>query len=121
MKKIIHVENSDFFRKLVRTFLSERGFLVESFNHGSAALEAINTGEVGLIITGLSFSDMEGSEFIKRAIGYPHNIPIIALTSTQDPETEHLLYELGIKARVLKSGIWQEQLLPLIDQYFMGG
>ncbi|MDR2493616.1 MAG: response regulator [Spirochaetaceae bacterium] len=118
MKKIIHLDNSDFFRKIVKTFLSEQGFLVESFRHGSDALNALNEGDVGLVVTGLSFSDMEGSDFIQRAVGFPHNIPIIALTSTQDTDTEQALYKMGIKAFVLKSGTWQEQLMPLVMQYF---
>ena len=118
MKKIIHLDNSDFFRKFVKTFLSEQGFLVEGFSHGSDALKALDHGDVGLIITGLSFADMKGSDFIKSAAGFPHNIPIIALTSTQDPDTEQTLYAMGIKALVLKSGSWQEQLLPLVHQYF---
>jgi two-component system cell cycle response regulator len=118
MKKIVHLDNSDFFRKLVRTFLSEQGYLVESVSHGTEALEIINSGEVGMIITGFSFSDMNGSAFIKRVIGYPDTIPIIALTSDQSLETEHFLNELGVKARILKSGAWQEQLLPLVNQYF---
>jgi two-component system cell cycle response regulator len=119
MKKIIHVENSDFFRKVVKTFLSEQGFWVESFNHGATALAALDTGEVGLIITGLSFPDMEGVEFIKRAAGHSACIPVIVLTSTQDPETDRLLHELGIKARVLKLGNWKAEIIPLIDRYFI--
>lgn len=119
MKKIIHVEQSDFFRKLVRAFLTEQGFLVDSFDHGGIALVAMNAEDVGLIITGLSFPDMDSPEFLKKAAANPHKIPIIAFSSTQDPEMDRFLRELGIKTRVLKSGEWKEYLLPEINKYFV--
>jgi CheY-like chemotaxis protein len=82
MQTIIHVDNSEFFRRLVKTFLIEQGFLVESFSKGAKALEAID-GDTDLIITGMSLSDMDGEDFIKKIIGSPYNIPIITLTSNQ--------------------------------------
>ncbi|MDR0525448.1 MAG: response regulator [Spirochaetaceae bacterium] len=117
MKTIIHVDNSEFFRKLVKTFLGEHGFEVESFDNAEEALGQVSAGQVGLIITGLSFSDMDGNEFIKRIIGYPYIIPIIALTSSQSPQIEYEARRLGVKGWIHKSSAWQEQLLPLVRQY----
>ena len=118
MKKIIHVDNSEFFRKLVKTYLAEQGLLMESYSHGATALEVIEGGDVGLIVTGLVLSDMDGMAFIKKAIAPPHNIPIVALTSSQDSEMEQELHELGIKTCILKSGAWQEELMAAVNKYF---
>jgi two-component system cell cycle response regulator len=117
MKKIIHVDNSEFFRKLVKAFLDEHKFEAEAFDNAKEALEIVSAGQVGLIITGLSFSDMDGDEFIKRIIGFPETIPIIALTGNQSPQTEYEARRLGVKGWIHKSSAWQEQLLPLIRQY----
>jgi CheY-like chemotaxis protein len=117
MQKIIHVDNSGFFRKVVKNFLAERGYLVESYNQGSEALDIICTGQVSLVLTGLSLSDMDGELFIQKALEYVTELPIIAVTSTQDQELEERLYDIGIKGRVLKSGGWKDQLIPLLNRY----
>lgn len=119
MKSIIHVDNSGFFRKLVNTFLSKYGYIVESFSLAKEALEIISGGQVGLILTGLTLPDMEGEEFIQRIMDYPYNIPIIAFTSNQTTKTDDELIDLGIRAWVLKSGVWQKHLLPLVHQHFV--
>ncbi|MDR0562314.1 MAG: response regulator [Spirochaetaceae bacterium] len=117
MKTIIHADNSEFFRKLVKTFLTEHGYESDSLELAKEALEIINAGQVGLIITGLSFSDMEGADFVKRIAGSPYTVPIIALTANESPEIERELSGL-VKGWVHKSGAWQEQILPMIKQYF---
>ncbi|MDR2534604.1 MAG: response regulator [Treponema sp.] len=116
MRKIIHADNSEFFRKQVKIFLNEQALEVESYSTGTEVIEAINKGDVSLLITGLAFADIEGVDFIKRIVGCPYVVPIIILTAVQDPKMEHILNELGIKAHVLKSSAWQEQLLPLLNQ-----
>ncbi|MDR2534605.1 MAG: response regulator [Treponema sp.] len=117
MQKIIHVDNSAFFRKVVKNFLTERGFLIENYSQGGDALDLICCGQVSLVLTGLSFSDMDGEVFIQKALEYVPELPIIAITSTQDQELEERLYDLGIKGRVLKSGAWKEQLIPMLNRF----
>lgn len=118
MRKIIHVDISEFFKKQVKTFLSEQGILSESFSRGADALNAIDN-ETALILTGMTLSDMDGEDFVKKVSGSPYNIPVIALTSDQEPNEEHLWQNLGIKAHILKSGTWMEKLLPYLDKYFI--
>ncbi|MDR0525449.1 MAG: response regulator [Spirochaetaceae bacterium] len=119
MKSIIHVDNSGFFRKLVQKFLTQQGYVVESFNLAKEALEIISGGQVGLVLTGLSLPDMEGEEFIQRIMDYSFNIPIVAFTSTESTRTDDELIDLGIKGWVIKSGTWQGMLLPLVHQHFV--
>ncbi|MDR0562315.1 MAG: response regulator [Spirochaetaceae bacterium] len=119
MKTIVHVDNSGFFRKLVKTFLFRYGFEVESFNLAKEALGVISGGQVGLILTGLSLPDMEGEEFISRVMDFPYTIPIIAFTSNQTNKTDDELIDLGIKGWVLKTGAWQRHLLPLVQKHYI--
>ncbi|MDR1955504.1 MAG: response regulator [Treponema sp.] len=116
MKTIIHADNSMFFRKLMKTFLAEHGFLGESFADGSEALRAITQKDVSLVITGMVLSDMNGWKFIKKIIIASYQIPIIVLTSNTSETEEYGLKALGIKAHILKSGAWKETLLSYLYQ-----
>jgi two-component system cell cycle response regulator len=116
MKTIIHVDNSEFFRKLMKTFFAEQGFVGAFFSHGTDALKVISQGDVAAVITGMSLSDMDGEEFIKRVLTSSYKGPIIVLTSNY-PETEQKILALtGVKAFIPKSGAWEEALLPHLYQ-----
>ena len=101
MKKIIHLDNSSFFRKIVKMFLTSQGFLVESYGLGTAALNAIDR-DTALIITALTFSDMDGEKFIKQAMRCAQNVPIIILTASRDAKVDMLLQSFGLKDIILK-------------------
>ncbi|MDR2798198.1 MAG: response regulator [Treponema sp.] len=115
MKTIIHVDNSLFFRKILRTFLLEHGFLGESFSQGTEALEVIARKNVALVITGMVLSDMNGWKFIKKIV-ITSNVPVIVLTSNTSEAEQYGLKALGIKAHILKSGAWKETLLSYLYQ-----
>ena len=66
MGRIIHVDNSEFFRKGMKALLSELALESEGFDRGEDALNAIKAGGVSGVIMGLELSDMSGEEFIKR-------------------------------------------------------
>ncbi|MDR2095013.1 MAG: response regulator [Treponema sp.] len=117
MKTIIHVDNSAFFRKVMKTFIAEQGYTIESFDSGANALEQINSGNVCLVITGLSLADMRGEELIKKIITSPITVPIITVTSNQGETQMQKLKLLGVKATLLKSGPWRDQLLPYLQEY----
>ncbi|MDR0628099.1 MAG: response regulator [Treponema sp.] len=115
MKTIIHVDNSMFFRKILKIFLAEHGFLGESFSQGTEALKAIAQKDVAVVITGMVLSDMNGWKFIKKII-ITSNVPVIVLTSNTSEAEQYGLKALGIKAHILKSGAWKEKLLSYLYQ-----
>jgi two-component system cell cycle response regulator len=115
MKHIIHVDNSDFFRKLMKSYLSEQGLDSESFASGKDALNAIEAGKANYVITGLSLADMSGAEFIKRLNVSSQAVGIIVVTSTNDSEQQTKnLNALGVKAIIQKSGDWQTELKKIL-------
>jgi two-component system cell cycle response regulator len=114
MAKIIHVDNSEFFRKLMKTFLSELGLESESFDRGNDALNAVSTGEVSFVITGLALADMSGEELIKRIVASPRPVPVIAVTSNDESSQAKRLSALGVKANILKSGNWKDELRNIL-------
>ncbi|MHC6202732.1 response regulator [Breznakiellaceae bacterium SP9] len=117
MRTIIHVDNSSFFRKTMKIFLSREGFEAESFDQAEDALALLSTGQPYLVITGMSLADMEGKEFVKKIVTLPNNVPVIALTSNNDAEEVAILNALGVKATFFKSGQWQQKILPTLLQY----
>ena len=111
MKTIIHVDNSEFFRKLMRNFLEKEGFEVESFDSAQEANFSISAGSGEIVITGLTFSDIDGVEFLLKIMD-SFSGPVIVVSSSVDKALEEKLIDLGIRAALSKSGSWQEKLKP---------
>ncbi|MCL2007684.1 MAG: response regulator [Treponema sp.] len=111
MKKIIHVENSEFFRKLMRTFLEKEGFEVESFDSAQEANFSIGAGSGDMVITAMTFHDIDGFDFVHKILE-SFSGPVIVVSSSVDKDLEEKLLDLGIRAALSKSGQWQESLKP---------
>jgi CheY-like chemotaxis protein len=114
MSYIVHADNSEFFRKLMKHFLAEIGLESEGFERGEEAINAVNSGKASCIITGLALADMSGEEFIKRLVGASRQVPIIAVTSNEEENQAKRLSALGVKATILKSGDWKNELRQLL-------
>ena len=115
MKHIIHADNSDFFRKLMRSFLSEKGLECESFERGDEAVGAVADGRATFVITGLSLADMSGEEFLKRLMTLPQKTPVIVVTSSDEIAKHKRLEALGVKSIILKSGNWKAELEKILN------
>ena len=107
---VIHVDNSAFFCKVMKTFLLELGVDSDSYNRGENALDVIGSRKVSCVITGLELADMSGEEFIKQLIFSGHSMTIIAVTSSRNDERVQKLADLGVKATIQKGGDWKEKL-----------
>jgi two-component system cell cycle response regulator len=111
MKNIVHIDNSEFFRKLMKTFLQAEGFEVESFESARDAEMAIGGGAADMVIMGLTFADTEADFLIDRTVD-SFSGPIIVVSSSLNSEREDKLIKQGIRAAISKSGSWQESLKP---------
>ena len=114
MKHVIHADNSEFFRKQMKTWLSETGLEHESFASGQEAVDAVADGRAAFVITGMELCDMGGEELIKRLMVLPQKPPVLVVTSNEDPQQHERLYALGVKAIILKSGEWKAELSKVI-------
>ena len=110
MSRIVHVDNSEFFRKLMKTFLSELGHEAESFAGGKDAAAAVKAGKIDCAITSMQLADMSGEEFIKRLADSPQAVPVMVVTSSNDEAQHKRLGALGVKAIIQKSGDWKGEL-----------
>ncbi|MCL2214766.1 MAG: response regulator [Treponema sp.] len=114
MKHVIHVDNSEFFRKLMKTFLSEKGFESESLEKGEDAVKAVADDKAMFVITGLSLADMSGEEFLKRLMTLPQKVPIIVVTSSDEDVKHKRLEALGVKKIIMKSDDWKKELSDIL-------
>jgi len=112
MRYIVHVDNSKFFRKVMKIFLSELGLESDGFDLGEDALTAVMSGNVSCVITGLELPDMKGETLIGRMIAVaPSSMTIIVVTSSaHDEERVKNLEAMGVKATIQKAGDWKEKL-----------
>ena len=111
MKKIVHIDNSEFFRKLMKAFLEEEGFEVQSYESAQDANLAIGSEFVDMVIMGLAFADLDAHEFLKRTVEEFAG-PIIVLSSSVDNREVEELITHGAKLAINKSGPWKQILKP---------
>jgi len=114
MKHVIHVDNSDFFRKLMKSFLSEKGLECEGFDKGEDAVSAVADGRAQFVITGLELSDMSGEEFLKRLMTLPKKTPVIVVTSSDEAVKHKRLEALGVKTIIMKTDDWKAELEKIL-------
>jgi two-component system cell cycle response regulator len=114
MSRVIHVDNSEFFRKIMKRFLSELGFESDGFERGEEAALAAGAGDVSLVIAGLALADMSGEEFVKRITASPRPVPVIIVSSNDEELQAKRLSALGVRAMIKKSGNWKEELRAVI-------
>ena len=98
----------------MRSFLEKEGFEVESFDNAQEASFSIGAGSGDMVIMGLAFADIEGTEFVRKALD-SFSGPVIVISSSVDKPTEESLVDLGIRAAINKSGNWQESIKPHLE------
>jgi len=115
MKRILHVDNSSFVRKIIRNIAIEKGLQFEEADGSAAAMEILDQSEIDLVITGLELSDTSGENFIRDLKKSSHMaVPVIAVTSNNSLESREELFDLGVVDYILKSELSQNRL----DKYF---
>ena len=115
MKHVIHVDNSEFFRKLVKSFMAEKGLECESFEKGEDAVQAVADGRASFVITGLELPDMGGEELLKRFITLPQKTPVIVITSSDVAVKLNRIKALGVKAIIMKTDDWKTELGKILN------
>jgi DNA-binding NarL/FixJ family response regulator len=108
---VIHVDNSGFFRKVMKVFLAELGIESVGYERGEDVLDAVESGKVSCVITGLELPDMRGEDLVRQLLFSAQPMTIIAVTSSSgDEERVQRLANMGVKATIQKGGDWKEKL-----------
>jgi len=118
-KKILVVEDSDFFRSQVRKFIENAGYPVVDAEDGQIAWDYLqeHSDELMLVVTDLEMPNMDGFELTKHIKGDQRfaALPVIALTSLASDENVAKGKEVGIDDYQIK--LDREKLLQSIGDH----
>ena len=100
--KILVVDDESRMRKLVKDFLSKKGFEVIEAENGEQAVDIFfATKDIALILLDVMMPKMDGWE-VCREIRKMSQVPIIMLTAKSDEKDELLGFELGVDEYITK-------------------
>ena len=100
--KILVVDDESRMRKLVRDFLTKKGYAVLEAGNGEEAMEIFyEDKEIDLLILDVMMPKMDGWE-VCREVRKTSKVPIIMLTAKADERDELLGFELGVDEYVTK-------------------
>ena len=100
--KILVVDDESRMRKLVKDYLTKKGFTVIEASNGEEAVDRFyDDKEIGLIMLDVMMPKMDGWE-VCREIRKNSKVPIIMLTARSDERDELLGFDLGVDEYISK-------------------
>lgn len=101
---ILVVDDDPNIARLVRSYLEQAGFLVETANDGEAALHAIRSTRPNLVVLDLTLPKLDGLEVTRAVRGDAaiSSVPILMLTARVDDIDRILGLEMGADDYVTK-------------------
>ncbi len=116
-RRVLIVEDSNFFRQLLMPILGAAGYRVTAAPSAAEALRLRDTGAMfDVIVSDITMPDMDGLEFARtvRAGGAWATLPLIALSSRADPRDVEAGRDAGFTDYVAK--FQREALIASIQQ-----
>lgn len=103
-KLILHVEDNQYNRKIIRDLLSKHSYEIMEAHNGEAALDALARRRPDLILMDVQLPKLSGLEVTRRVRTDPSlaQIPIIAITSFALSGDDRLALDAGCNAYVAK-------------------
>ncbi|MCY6959795.1 response regulator [Clostridium brassicae] len=118
MYTVLHIEQSDFFCKMIKNILKEKDYDYISTDSFSEAYQLLNEYKIDLIITSLYGKGDSIEDFIKN-VNYTTDaeIPIFVVTSNNVDDQKKNLLNLGISDYILKDDL-EKEITKHIDTVF---
>lgn len=106
MYKILHIEQSDFFCRIIKGILIEKGYSYITTDSFSDAYEILKDGDIDLIITSLVAREGDVEDFLKEInSSCISEIPILVVSGNNVNDKKKELFELGITDYILKDNL----------------
>jgi len=115
--KVLLVEDTPFFRILLRSYLDERGMEVVEAVNGQAAMQKLEEDpEFDLVLTDIQMPIMNGFELVSKIKSDPRlsHIPVMAITALDNPQSISAGHEAGFDAYQIK--LDRNALVQTIDE-----
>jgi two-component system, chemotaxis family, sensor kinase CheA len=113
--KILLVDDSSYMRQLIKGYLTEAGYIVETAEDGNVALDKLLEQKFDLIVSDLEMPNMNGFEFITnvRKGNTQSDIPAIANSSLNSQDIINKAITSGYNQYIVK--IQKEKLLSTVS------
>jgi CheY-like chemotaxis protein len=113
-KKILVVEDNDFVRMQIVSFLNEAGFDTVQTTDGNAALEQIGP-EIDMAIVDIRMEPIDGFEFIRVIRGRDIHTPVVLVTGDNNPDLLSEAAKWGVAA-VLMKPVQRDRLVMAVNR-----
>lgn len=100
--KILLLEDDYTYKESIKELLEEMGYMVDDFNDGDKALNALFETSYQLALLDIRVPNMDGYEILKEIRKAKLDVPIIFITSLTDINNLSLGYELGCNDYIRK-------------------
>jgi two-component system chemotaxis sensor kinase CheA len=117
-RRILLVEDTQFFRQLVRGYLEAEDFEVETANHGALGLERLATGRFDLVISDIEMPVMDGWTFARAVRQRDRDVPMLALTTLSSASDRARAVECGFDRYEVK--LDRERLRTTVAEMLLG-
>lgn len=118
-RTVLVVEDNDFVRMQIVTFLKEAGYETLEATDGDKALDVINK-DIALAVVDVRMEPMGGFEFIVMTQVQGYKIPVVLVTGDQDNTTLEKAQKLGV-ATVLMKPIQKDRLISMVGRLIERG
>ena len=100
--KILLLEDDYLYKVSIKEFLQELDFIVDDFENGDEALDAVFTNSYDLLLLDIRVPGMDGFSLVEYVRKEKIDVPIIILTSLTDIKDLSKGYELGCNDYIRK-------------------
>ena len=119
--KILHVDRSELFRKVIREMVLRSGHAVVSVARSDEAQDALVSGGYDLVVTALELDDGNAENLIRDLLASKaREIPVIVVTSTDSLEQRERFFSLGVVDYMLKNDLSEERFRRYFDSLAAG-
>ena len=116
---VLVVEDNDFVRMQIVSFLKDASYNVLEATEGGAALDSVyDHDDIDLAIVDVRMEPIGGFEFIKAIRGRNINTPVILATGDQTPDLLEQAQKWGVSA-VLMKPVQKDRLLKMVERTIM--
>lgn len=114
--KILLAEDSRPVRLVIKTYLSQLGIEPDCARNGVEALEKLNSNMFNLAFMDVHMPEMDGREVVAKVREEGMTIPIIAMTTGDDPDLLVSCLDAGYNSFLLKP-IKKDELIQIIKKF----
>ncbi|WP_027721229.1 response regulator [Maridesulfovibrio zosterae] len=114
--KLLIAEDSRPVRLVLKTYISKLGIETEYVTTGTEALQKLQTGRFNLAFMDVHMPEMDGRDVVRKTRKNGIAIPIIAMTTGDNPDLLISCLDAGYNSFLLKP-IKKDELLQIINKF----